>query len=492
MSHMRDGPARSVLLVSTYDLGRQPFGVASAAAWLRQAGAEVRCTDVAVEPTPSDELIQASAMVGFYVPMHTATRLAIPLAERVHRLNPDTHICFFGLYAVPNEERLRDIGARTILSGEFEEGLVAAYRKLCAGETNAATVVSISRARQHFIMPDRSRLPGLREYARLRVAEGIERMAGHTEASRGCKHFCRHCPVVPVYRGRFRVVDVATVMEDVDQQVEQGAGHITFGDPDFWNGPGHARTIVQELHRRHPDVTYDVTIKVEHLLRHAGDLPLLRDTGCLFVTSAVEAVDDHILEMLEKGHTRADVVTVLRLFRETGLALTPTFVAFTPWTSLESYLDLLHFIYEHGLAPRVAPIQLAIRLLVPAQSRLLEVESIQQIVGPLDRAALYHPWKHPDARVDALQQDLIARVSHAASQSSFFTDAWGLAHKAAGLAAAPLTADRLEPTSFIPHVTEPWYCCAEPVEAVAAEPAHCPTCHVATVRDEANHAPVLQ
>jgi hypothetical protein len=288
------------------------------------------------------------------------------------------------------------------------------------------------------------------------------------------------------------VVDVATVMEDVDQQVDQGARHITFGDPDFWNGPGHARAIVQDLHRRHPDVTYDVTIKVEHLLRHAADLPLLRDTGCLFVTSAVEAVDDRILEMLDKGHTRADVVTVLRLFRETGLALTPTFVAFTPWTTLESYLDLLRFVYEYGLAPRVAPIQLAIRLLVPARSRLLELESIQQIVAPLDRAALLHPWRHADARVDALQQHLIARVSHAASQSSFFIDAWNLAHEAAGLASEPLAADRLEPTSFIAHVTEPWYCCAEPVEDVGADPAYCPSCHSTTVQDEAVHASVVQ
>ena len=345
----------------------------------------------------------------------------------------------------------------------------------------------------HFIMPDRSRLPGLREYARLRVAEGIERMAGHTEASRGCKHFCRHCPVVPVYRGRFRVVDVATVMEDVDQQVEQGAGHITFGDPDFWNGPGHARTIVQELHRRHPDVTYDVTIKVEHLLRHAGDLPLLRDTGCLFVTSAVEAVDDHILEMLEKGHTRADVVTVLRLFRGTG-------------SRVDAHLRGVHSVDVARELPRPAAFHLRARpraargadsardplARVPAPRVCWRWSPSSRSSGHSTVPRCITPGSIRMRQVDALQQDLIARVSHAASQSSFFTDTWGLAHKAAGLAAAPLTADRLEPTSFIPHVTEPWYCCAEPVEAVAAEPAHCPTCHVATVRDEANHAPVLR
>lgn len=462
-----------VLLISTYELGRQPFGLASAAAWLRQAGAEVTCVDVSVDRAPADEVIAESKIVGFYVPMHTATRLAIPLAERVHRVHPGTHICFFGLYATTNEALLRELGAQTILSGEFEDGLLALYRRVSRGGAQSSVpTVSISVARQRFMKPDRRGLPPLRSYAHLRVSEGEERIAGQTEASRGCKHLCRHCPVVPVYGGRFRVVDKAIVLSDIDQQVEEGARHMTFGDPDFWNGPGHARAIVEELHRRHPDVTYDVTIKVEHLLRYARDLPLLRDTGCLFVTSAVESVDDQVLGILEKGHTRQDVIDVLRLFRKVGLSLTPTFVAFTPWTSVESYIDLLHFIDEHDLADRVAPIQLAIRLLVPARSRLLELRSFQELVGPLDRAALYHPWQHSDPRVDALQRELLARVSGARSPAEFLADAWKLAHAAARREVAPLSGPRLGSRTFVPHITEPWYCCAEPPGDVVAVPVH--------------------
>jgi len=460
-----------VLLISTYDLGRQPFGLASAAAWLRQTGAEVTCVDVSVDPAPADEVIAGSKIVGFYVPMHTATRLAIPLAERVHRVNPGAHICFFGLYATTTEALLQELGAQTILSGEFEDGLLALYRRVSRGSAQSPVpTVSISVARQRFMKPDRRGLPPLRSYARLRVSEGEERIAGQTEASRGCKHLCRHCPVVPVYGGRFRVVDKAIVLSDIDQQVEEGARHITFGDPDFWNGPGHARAIVEELHRRHPDVTYDVTIKVEHLLRYARDLPLLRDTGCLFVTSAVESVDDQVLEILEKGHTRQDVIEVLRLFRKVGLSLTPTFVAFTPWTSVESYVDLLRFVDEHDLADRVAPIQLAIRLLVPARSRLLELRSFQELVGPLDRAALYHPWQHSDPRVDALQRELLARVSGARSPAEFLADAWKLAHATARREVVPLSGQRLGSRTFVPHITEPWYCCAEPPEHVVAVP----------------------
>jgi len=75
-----------------------------------------------------------------------------------------------------------------------------------------------------------------------------------TGGSRSC-YRCRHCPVVPVYDGRFRIVQRDVLLADIDQQVDAGARHITFGDPDFWNGVTHAVRIVREMHRRHPDAT---------------------------------------------------------------------------------------------------------------------------------------------------------------------------------------------------------------------------------------------
>src|SRR5262249_54700160 len=154
-------------------------------------------------------------------------------------------------------------------------------------------------------------------------------------------HRCRHCPIVPVYDGRFRVLPADIVMADVRTQVAAGATHITFGDPDFFNGIKHSLDIVARFGAEFPGITYDVTIKIEHLLAHAAALPQLRDTGCAFVTSAVEAVDDAVLAALDKGHTRADFERVVELFRDNGLVLSPTFVAFTPWTSLAGYCDLL-------------------------------------------------------------------------------------------------------------------------------------------------------
>ena len=92
------------------------------------------------------------------------------------------------------------------------------------------------------------------------------------------------------------------------------------------------------------------------------------------MTSAVESLDDRVLAFLEKGHTRQDFLEAVALCRAAGLTLVPTFVAFHPWLTLEGYCDLLDTIAELDLVEHVAPIQLAIRLLIPEGSRLLELE----------------------------------------------------------------------------------------------------------------------
>jgi len=448
-----------VVLISTYELGRQPFGLASPAAWLRGAGAEVACLDLSREPLDEDA-IRLAGLVAFYVPMHTATRLAARLAARVRNLNPAAHLCFYGLYAPMNEAFLRQAGGQTILGGEFEAGLLNLFERLRQGQNGPQREPVISLARLRFVTPDRAGLVPLEEYARLRTGDGGSRTVGYTEASRGCKHLCRHCPIVPVYQGRFRVVEREVVLEDIRRQVAAGARHITFGDPDFFNGVGHAVAVVRRLHEEHPALTYDVTIKIEHLLRHSKHLATLRETGCVFVTSAVESVDDRVLALLDKGHTRADFLAAVRLSREAHLTLAPTFVTFTPWTTLEGYRELLALLAGLEVVANVAPIQLAIRLLIPAGSRLLELPEVLRIVGPFDPAALSFRWEHPDPRMDRLCRDLQALVQRAEgrreSRVEIFGQVWRLAQDDA---AAPLPdTSGLVDRAAIPYINEPWYC----------------------------------
>jgi len=453
----------NVVLISTYELGRQPFGLASPAAWLREVGAEVACLDLSREPLAA-ETVSAAELIAFYVPMHTATRLAVALLPAVREMNPRAHVCFYGLYAPVNENYLRGLGVNTVLGGEFEEGLAALARNLGARQSS-----TISLARQEFRVPDRRGLVPLEKYARLIMPGGESRTVGYTEASRGCKHLCRHCPIVPVYNGTFRIVERDVVLADIRQQVDAGAQHVTFGDPDFFNGIGHAIPIVEKLHRQFPRLTYDATIKVEHLLKHGDCLAKLRDTGCLFVTSAVESVDDAVLERLAKNHTRADFLRVARMFRDVGLTLAPTFVTFTPWTTLASYCELLEVIREHELIENVAPIQFAIRLLIPAGSRLLELADVREMIGPFDDAALVYPWKHADPRVDALcerLQEIVHSGEKVGRSRSRIFERIEEATYAALADAEPGRTGRATPRSMplvpsratIPYLNEPWYC----------------------------------
>ncbi len=450
-----------VVLISTYELGRQPFGLASPAAWLRRAGASVTCLDLSREKL-REEPVRSADLVAFYVPMHTATRMAARAVETVRRLNPRAHLCFYGLYAPLNEAYLRKLGGETILGGEFEEGLVRALERVRNGSgPQQEPMVSLNR--QQFLLPDRNGLPPLASYARLNDGNGKLRTVGYTEASRGCKHLCRHCPIVPVYNGAFRVVQRDVVLEDIRRQVAAGAEHITFGDPDFFNGVGHALEIVRALGREFPGVTYDVTIKVEHLKKHAAALPVLAETGCLFVTSAVESVDDRVLKLLDKDHTRADFCQVVALCRQAGLLLVPTFVDFTPWLTLEGYCELLAALVELDLVEQVAPVQLAIRLLIPAGSRLLELEEVRRLTAAgFDEPSLTYRWTHPDRRVDRLCNDVqrLVWLGKRAEQSraEIFAQVWEMAHRAAGITAPALRLPEPYQRTAVPFLNEPWYC----------------------------------
>ena len=480
-----------VLLISTYELGRQPFGLASAAAWLRRAGFDVACADVSRSSLDESE-IRSSGLIAFSLPMHTATRLALPLIDSSRRLNPTAHLCAFGIYAPLNAKLLRERGVETILNGEFEADLTALAQGLAkgvplvdgpsgdSGSIGQNSNLSLPRGgdeqsgsrsrfrlgpplpRLAFLPPDRSTLPPLGQYAGLQTAPGHTRLAGYTEASRGCKHLCRHCPVVPVYGGTFRIVPVETVMADIRNQVEAGARHISFGDPDFFNGIGHALRIVEGLSRQFAGLTYDVVIKIEHLLKYRQYLHALRDSGCLFVTSAVESIDDHVLALIDKGHTAADFERAVSLCREARLTLAPTFVPFTPWTTMAGYCELLDTIRRLDLVDEVAPIQWAIRLLVPEGSLMIDVPGVRERLGRFDPGMLMYPWTHADPSVDALQREIHRVVARSlrGSRREVFEAISGLAHDRAGIDDPAVTrrdTPRLD-RAAVPFITEPWYC----------------------------------
>ena len=146
-----------------------------------------------------------------------------------------------------------------------------------------------------------------------------------------------------------------------------------------------------------------------------------------------------------------------------GLNLVPTFVTFTPWMTLEGYEDLLLTLALHGQVGSVAPVQLAIRLLIPNGSLLLERPELRSALGEFDECALSYRWTHPDARVDLLQREVEIIVKKGTTEkctrSEIFRQVWNLSQQF-----LESTSEQFKPVPIlqnratVPFLTEPWFC----------------------------------
>ena len=432
--------AGEILVVSCYELGRQPVAAASAIAALERAGFAPAAQDVSIDKL-SPQALSRARLVLISVPMHTALQLGVRVAAKAREAG--ARVAFFGLYATLNAahlcERHGDFAA-----GENTADLVELARALEDGRAPAVGEDS----KRDVAVPSRGALPDLDRYAKL-VWNGEEHLVASVDASRGCKHLCRHCPIVPVYRGRFVAVPRETVLADVAQQIAAGARHVSFGDPDFLNGPTHALRIARELHERWPRISFDATIKIEHLLQHRALLPELARCGMIFVTSAVESLSDRVLGALRKGHAAADVPLALAAVREAGSELRPTLLPFTPWAALEDLPALFDFAIEHDLVGAIDPVQYTLRLLLPPGSLLLED------AGPwlrdFDADAFTWRWEHEDPRVDALWHESVEAVRNGAG----FDELRALADHALR---RPLANRVGRSRRSVPRLTEPWFC----------------------------------
>jgi len=446
-----------ILIVSCYELGRQPVAAATALAELRRAGFEPSVLDVSVESV-DEAALQRARLIAISVPMHTALRLGVRVAQRAP---PGAHVCFFGLYAELNAAHLLERHADAVIGGEADvplrllaEALERGNARAVPGVRTGEGATRLERDKRAPAVPSRAGLPVLERYARLEVG-AEERLVAAVEASRGCKHLCRHCPVVPVYRGRFVAVPRETVLADIEQQIDAGARHVTFGDPDFLNGPTHALRLVREMHGRWPGVTFDATVKIEHLLAHRELLPELAACGCLFITSALESLNDAVLSALRKGHTAADVPIALRLVRSAGIDLRPTLLPYTPWSGLRDVAALFDFAVEHDLVEQIDPVQYTLRLLIPPGSAILDGDEPRPWLGRFEPDQFGWSWTHPDPRVDELWR---ASAALAKGQAEAGSDARETFRKLRALADPRPHAPPRRAARKVARLTEPWFC----------------------------------
>jgi len=475
-----------VLLVSTYELGHQPVHVASPAAALRARGHDVRAIDVSVEQWDRSA-VEWAERVAFSVPMHTAMRMAVVLAASVRAQRPELPVCLYGLYAGISHAATTAIAAGVadrVIAGEYEPALLAWAEGGSAADTpGVGNAVVVHLGRSTFTTPARDLLPPLERYARL-VFGDEERLAGAVETSHGCSHRCRHCPLPVVYDGRLRVVPEDVVVSDVAQLVDMGAKHVTFADPDFLNGPRHAMRVVKAVHSSFPDLTFDCTTKVEHILNHRDLWSGLAAAGCLFVVSAFESVDNRTVRILHKGHTSADASEAVILLRRHGIEVRPSWLPFTPWTTAADVLAMLDFVVAHDLVANVDAVQYTIRLLLPEGSLLLSAPEVRAQLAHYDPARLSWVWRAEEAGLDELQRGLAALVESAATRGGVTAeDTFGevearvraLASASGQRSAATGTSRGIlseGPAGPRPRLSEPWFCCSEPTstqqEAVSA------------------------
>ncbi len=440
----------AILLISCYELGHRPIGLTRPLSTLEAAGFSPDAIDIAVEPLDAEK-IKHARFIGISVPMHTALRLGVHLLQRIREINPNVSICMYGLYAELNADYLLSHGVDFCISGDASIQLVGLVQSIVEEKQTEA------RGLRPKIVKN-GKLPTLENYAQFED-NGEVRTVGYTETTHGCKHLCTHCPIPPIYNGKFFPVQRETVLEEIQKQVAEGATHITFGDPDFLNGPMHGLRILRAMHETFPNLTFDFTTKIEHILKHRKHFPEFAKLGCRFIISAVESLSEIVLTILEKHHTRADVETAIEIVHSTGIALRPTWVPFTPWTTLDDYLEILEFVNTHRLIYHVDPVQYAVRLLIPPGSYLLNRPETKVLSLTLNETAFSYIWAHPDPRMDELHKTVNTLVENDARADvdalKTFYRIWELAADIRGYA---MPIQKKAANLPAPRLTEAWFC----------------------------------
>jgi hypothetical protein len=260
------------------------------------------------------------------------------------------------------------------------------------------------------------------------------------------------------------VVPRHDVLTDIDNLVAAGARHITFGDADFLNAPAHSFDVLERAHDDHPELTFDATIKVEHVIQHADLWPRLAELNLLFVVSAFESVDDDTLEILDKGHIVADMTRAVEITREVGIHIRPTWLPFLPWTTPDDVAGIFEFIDAHDLIGSADPVQMSIKLLVPKGSLLVDHPAMTPHLDHYDTSALTWRWDFADPETAVLHKELesiAATASDCGQEAATTLDE--MRHAVSRVSGRELLAPS-GPVVVAPRLTESWFCCAEPTE----------------------------
>ena len=389
-----------IMLISMDEGEFQPLGIAGPAAYLRKNGFSVRAFDLRKNSTFEFDIY--ADIVAFSVPIFGAIESSVEKAKEIRKAGFQGPFVFYNQYATVQPETFLLDDNCFVIFGEFEEELVQICKLMQQSKpiAQAEHVWSMGKKRPAkalkratFIAPDRSDLPSLSTYARFDGA-----IVGNVETMRGCAHPCTYCSVFGAYERHVVKIPEEIVLEDIAYTVNAGATHITFVDADFFSTGKRGLAIVESMVERYPGISFDITARLDDIIRYKTIVERFKEVGCKEVTSAFEFPDENVLEIMNKGIVLDQMVQAVRLLQGIGIRLKPTFITYTPWIDSVNMGKLDAFAKEIGIADFIDPLQKQTRLLLYKGSPLLATDHIKPI-RLMDRG-VYYDWVHPDPRVD--------------------------------------------------------------------------------------------
>ncbi len=449
----------NIIYVATYDLGHQPqFG-----AELLGIDTEGQVSVVDAQKVEREEVItkihSASAVI-LSAPMYTGASIARDLLTECAIDLQTKKTVVVGLYAMV----LKDALLSAPIPGLDIDGIVFSETLDASGALElleTGEVLTRKRAAKRPYLIQRRDLVPLASYRTVSY-QGQDKTSGYLETTVGCRHRCRHCPVVPIWDGRIAINDAPAVLQDAKNQIAAGAAHLSFGDPDFLNAPRHTLGILKEIHRHDPTVTFDFTTKISEIVAHPDIWGELYEQGLIFVISAVESLNPRVLERLDKQHNASDVAAARDFLFGAHIGLHPTFCPFTPWSEPEDLVDIASFVVSSRLTNVVEPVQLSIELLTPPNSLLLKD---REFFGPYDAQRMGFPPIYADDNLSTLQQVLseVAAKGATANEDYSRTIASQIEHIENISGRSVPFFDISAPVPDPATVSEPWFCCAAPL-----------------------------
>ncbi len=392
-------------LISTDEVGFQPLGLATVIPFFKEHS-DLDVIDYWYSQTAPNPM---SDFIAFSVPTFGAIETSVKLSKSLRKQGYSNPIVFYNQYATVQPDSFLLDEKCYIVNGEFETVLEEMFNTYKKGEKldDLEFVYSLTNRnpsknlkRKKFNIPDRSMLPALSNYA---YKDG--KLVGNIETMRGCAHGCTYCSVFAAYEKRVIKIPEDIVLGDIDQVVNMGATHITFIDADFFSTGKRGVRIIEQMHAKHPHLTFDITLRLDDVVRYREFFPELKSYGCTEVTSAFEFPSDHVLKEFDKRITIKDMNEGLRLLRNTGLKIVPTFISYNPWSNTEDMINFGNYLEENNLMEDIDDMQLKTRLLLYKGSPLLQNETIKKL--KLVDKGYYFDWEHPDSVVDEMHKNTV-------------------------------------------------------------------------------------